>query len=266
VVPNVFDFDRSPWEKDAYSSDFREAIGVDANDILFLQATRVLDRKGIELAIDTVGYVNQPEVRQKLMNRPLYDGRPFRDDSRAVLVCVGYVETIGISGDYRRNLEKRAERTGVRMIWASDRVGHQRASVNGVKKYSLWDCYTAADFVTYPSLWEGWGNQLIEAIFAQLPVVLFEYPVYREDLSRAGFELVSLGSEMNGKDDDGLVTLNESAFDRVIPRIVDLLQNLSARQDVVKRNFEIAKKHYSYAALDAIIERILKENEIEPVR
>lgn len=32
--------------------------------------------------------------------------------------------------------------------------------------------------MTYPSLREGWGNQFIEAVFAKLPVVLLEYPVW----------------------------------------------------------------------------------------
>lgn len=57
VVPNVFDFDQPAWVADAYNSDFRAAFGMDANDLVFLQATRILDRKGIEMAIDVVAEI-----------------------------------------------------------------------------------------------------------------------------------------------------------------------------------------------------------------
>ncbi|MFP4383959.1 MAG: glycosyltransferase, group 1 family protein, partial [Spirochaetia bacterium] len=50
IVPNVFDFSQKPWERDGYNSDFRREIGAAPEDIILLQATRVLDRKGIELA------------------------------------------------------------------------------------------------------------------------------------------------------------------------------------------------------------------------
>ena len=43
-----------------------------------------------------------------------------------------------------------------------------------------------SDFVTYPSLWEGWGNQLLEALRARLPLMLFEYPVYQADIKSKG--------------------------------------------------------------------------------
>ena len=35
------------------------------------------------------------------------------------------------------------------------------------KVYSLWDAYIYADFVTYPSLYEGFGNALLETIYFQ---------------------------------------------------------------------------------------------------
>jgi glycosyltransferase involved in cell wall biosynthesis len=62
--------------------------------------------------------------------------------------------------------------------------------------YSFWDVYAFADLVTYPSLWEGFGNQLLEAIGGQLPIVLFEYPVYRVDIAPLGFSVISLDSRL----------------------------------------------------------------------
>ena len=54
---------------------------------------------------------------------------------------------------------------------------------------------------------EGWGNQLLEAIRAKLPIMLFEYPVYLADIKGKGLRVVSLGDQISGKDQHGLVTI-----------------------------------------------------------
>ena len=75
---------------------------------------------------------------------------------------------------------------GVEALFIENIVSESREILNGKKIYSLWDTYVFADFVTYPSLWEGWGNQLLEAIRAKLPIMLFEYPVYKVDIKDKG--------------------------------------------------------------------------------
>ena len=69
VVPNVFDFSAPPWKKDDYNRDIRERCGI--NDIVFLQATRICERKGLELAIDTLAEVNRR--KSELVGRTLYN-------------------------------------------------------------------------------------------------------------------------------------------------------------------------------------------------
>jgi len=44
------------------------------------------------------------------------------------------------------------------------------------------DTYVFADIISYPSIFEGWGNQFIEAVFAKKPVIVFEYPVFKSDI------------------------------------------------------------------------------------
>ena len=257
VVPNVFDFDRPSWKEDAYNADFREAIGLRPDDLFFLQATRVLDRKGIELAIDVIAELNQAQNRRRLESQPLYDGRTFGPESRIVLVCAGYVEIIGLSGSYAEDLAAKARELGVEMIWCGERVGHDRGEADGEKVYALWDSYVAADFVTYPSYWEGWGNQLIEAIYGRLPVLLFEYPVYVSDLREAGFEVVSLGSELGPRDARGLATVPRAKVEDAADRVIDLLQNAEERSRVVEQNFSAARERYSYETLETIIRQVL---------
>ena len=52
LIPNVFDFDTPAPAIDDYCADFRRAIGLESGDWLILQPTRVIRRKGIELAIN----------------------------------------------------------------------------------------------------------------------------------------------------------------------------------------------------------------------
>ncbi len=263
VVPNVFDFDRPSWAPDEYNSDFRKAIGVGPNDLLFLQATRILDRKAVELAIDVIAELSKPVNRAKL-HGPLYDGRQFGPSDRIVLVCAGYVEGIGLSSSYPANLEAKAAELGVEVLWVGERVKHSRGTdEKGQKIYSLWDSYVQADFVTYPSIWEGWGNQFIEAVFAKLPVVLFEYPVWQSDLGRVGFDVVSLGGELAGKDDRELVQVAPRKLADAAEGVIEHLKNANARRQAVETNFALAREHFSLQALEQIIRELLDDIGLE---
>ena len=52
IIPNVIDFETPPPGIDDYSKDFRKEIGLSEDDILVLQPTRLVARKGIEHAIE----------------------------------------------------------------------------------------------------------------------------------------------------------------------------------------------------------------------
>jgi len=265
VVPNVFDFDQPRWTRDEYNADFRGAFGIGADDLVFLQATRVLDRKGIELAIDAVAEVDTPGRRALLEGATTAGGGTFGQGSKIVLLCAGIIETIGISGGYWESLEARAKETGVDMRHVGDRVKHSRGQDDdGAKIYSLWDSYVHADFVTYPSLWEGWGNQFIEAVFAKLPVVLFEYPVWQSDLGEAGFDVVSLGGETAGVDDRGLATVDQAALDHAANEVVAILADADRRQKIGEHNDKVGREHFGMDTLERLIRRLLANAETPP--
>ena len=77
VFPNVFDFNHPSWQVDALTGIFESRSVLKTNDVLILQATRIVPRKGIELAIDFVKALNHPERRRKLGLSGLFDGRKF---------------------------------------------------------------------------------------------------------------------------------------------------------------------------------------------
>ncbi len=262
VVPNVFDFDQPAWVVDGFNADFRAAVGLRPGDLYFLQATRILDRKGVELAIDVIAELNRPEWRRRLESEPLYDGRRFGPDDRIVLVCAGYVEGIGLRGGYVQALVDKAAELGVDVVWCGERVKHGRGRDEHGKVYALWDAYVGADMVTYPSVWEGWGNQLIEAVFARLPVLLFEYPVYASDLRDAGFSVASLGDVQGPRDERGLVTVAPEAVRAATEQVMRYLQDADARREAVEHNVERARARYSYEALERILDEVLAESDV----
>ncbi len=258
VIPNVFDFDARPWEPDEYNQDFRARIGLGENDIIILQATRIVFRKGIELAVDFVRALDTPERRSVLQERGLYDGRPFTENSRIVLVIAGYTYD-DLTGLYLNQLKEKVAQCGIDALFVGDHIAGRRHITKGKKFYSLWDTYVYADFVTYPSLWEGWGNQLLEAIQARLPIMLFEYPVYAADIKPTGLKAVSLGSELYGHDPQGLAQINPEIVEEAADQAVELLTNNELRQDTVEHNFQVGVKHYSLGALRGYLERLLAD-------
>jgi len=247
VIPNVFDFDAPHWEADEYNQDFRERIGLRENDVFILQATRITRRKGIELAIDFVAALNSPERRAKMVGEGLYNGRSFTEDSRIVFVLAGYAQddTTGYVGELRDKIAQ----TGIDALFIEDVVDGRREMRDGQKIYSLWDTYVYADFITYPSLWEGWGNQLLEALRIKLPFLLFEYPVYTADIKQSGLQAVSLGEEVTSWDKNGLAQVPQKAIEQAADQAVALLTNSERHQEMVEHNFQVGKKYYSMDAL-----------------
>ncbi len=249
IVPNVFDFKAPLWEVDDYNSDFREVIGISDNDVLVLQATRIAERKAIELAIDVISQMQSEKNVNELKSNKLYNGKVFSKDSKIVYVMAGLPEA---EPGYIEHLQEKAEKLCVKMIFINDVVEHSRSEVDGKKCYSLWDVYAHADLVTYPSVLEGWGNQFLEAIFAKKPVVVYEYPVYGTDIKSKGFDVISLGNT-HKVDKGGLCTVDEKIVKHAAAEAVDVLINNEKRKNITENNFAICDEFFSYESLYKIL-------------
>lgn len=243
VVPNVFNFEGKAWEVDEYNQDFRKTINVGEEDILILQATRITERKAIELGIEVVGEL-QNAGHLTGMN-PLYNGKSFSENSKVVYVLAGLPES---APQYLEHLKNKAEDLGVDIRFVNDKIDHSRRIEKNEKVYSLWDAYVFSDLVTYPSILEGWGNQLLEAVFAKKPMVVYEYPVYLTDIQDKGFSFISLGDSYS-INNQGLVEVPNEKIVSAGSKASEILFDEKLYKDVTENNFEIAKKYYSYEAL-----------------
>ena len=63
VVPNVMDFEASFAEPDEYNAAMRDDLGVQEDDLLVFQITRIVRRKAIETAIELVRALDDPSVK-----------------------------------------------------------------------------------------------------------------------------------------------------------------------------------------------------------
>ena len=246
IIPNVFDFRMDPWVADDYNRDFRKTIGLKDDDILILQATRIVERKGIELAIDLIRGIH--DRRDALLGKTLWNGNVFTESSEIVLVLAGY-SSDDATGTYVSRLESHAQQNGVRLLFISDHIGHERAEIEGKKVYSLWDSYVHADLITYPSYWEGWGNQFLEGLFAKVPMAVYEYPIFLSDIKQRDFDYISLGHEHTKDESTGLISVEQAVIGKAADEAITYLTDRNSRKKAVERNYSIGAKYYSMEAL-----------------
>ncbi|OAA31618.1 glycosyl transferase family 1 [Kosmotoga arenicorallina S304] len=251
VVPNVFDFEQPLWKSDDFNYDLREKLGISTNDIVFLQATRVTDRKAIELAIEVVGEVSR---RRNELYGTLYDGRKFTSDDRIVMLMPGLIET---ATNYDNFLREVAAAEGVEVVWCNQMMGAERQNTEGQKMYSLWDMYVIADMITYPSILEGWGNQFLEALFSKKNMIVFEYPVYLTDIKPLGFEVISLGEKYSERSGTGYVEIPREKIVKAAKETIELLKNKEEYSRRAEKNFSIGQQHLSYKTLEEKLRQII---------
>lgn len=222
LIPNVFDFVTPAPGIDAYNADFRQAIGVSADDWLILQPTRVVPRKGIELAIDLVARLNDPRTK---------------------LVITHHAGDEGLG--YLHNLQKVAAELGVDLRYVAGQVDDaRRMTHDGRKIYALWDTYPHADFVTYPSLYEGFGNALIETIYFRKPALVNRYAVYAEDIGPLGFQFVEIEGEVT---------------DEAVTAVRDYLHHPKKTAPIVEHNYQLGQKHFSYQTLARLLTQVMND-------
>lgn len=253
LLGDFLDFSHPHWNIDDYNKDFLKDINVKENDLVVLQATRIVRRKGIEMTVDVVRELNRR--KKALIGQTLYNGKKITEDSNIVLVLSGFTEQA--DQVYRKDLERKIKQAGIEARFINDKISATRKP-GPPKVYSLWDSYAHADFVTYPSLFEGWGNQFIEAVFAQKPIVLFEYPVFKTDIKAEGYDYISLGDELSGTNEKGLVTISRRGVKRTVASLLNKLTSPDTNTDLEK-NYEIGRKFHDNSLLKKYLESTIEQ-------
>ena len=222
LVPNVLDYENPPPPIDAYSSDVREQIGLAPDDIMILQPTRVVPRKGIEHAIKMIQMLRDPRCKLVISHEAGDEGLEYMD-----------------------SLKELARASEVDLRFVATRIGDIRQLNNyGQKMYTLWDLYPHADLITYPSLYEGFGNALLEAIYFKVPALVNRYSIFTRDIEPKGFRIPVM---------EGFLT------QEVVSEVQRLLNDPEYRRQVVEHNYAIAARFYSYAVLRTLLRTLIAQ-------
>lgn len=202
LVPNVMEFERPPPAARISRDELLSRIGFSSGDRILLQPTRVVPRKGIEHAIELVHRLGEDRNRLLVSHEAGDEGLAYRDDLLAL-----------------------AERKRVPVVFLEPgEASHP----------SLEELYHHADFVTFPSLYEGFGNALLEAVWFRKPVLVNRYPVFRRDLEPCGFRFVTMEGEVD---------------DKIVGQVRERLEAPEQFRGETEENAAIAAERFGYTVL-----------------
>ncbi|MGL1894283.1 MAG: glycosyltransferase [Spirochaetaceae bacterium] len=258
VITDTFDFAQKPWQKDEYNSGLVETfstLGISSDDITILQATRIVSRKSIEFTIQLVKYMNESHLLKDYIDKDLYNGKQISDKSKIHLLIVGYAEDDGL--EYLEELKSIS--SGLTYIhFLSDIIHAERGHEDGQKQYSLWDCYSHVDVVSYPSTYEGWGNQFIEAVFARLPIICYEYPVFKTDIKPFEYNYITMNDKFEKNSDyRHIKTLSLDQICKTADKLLKCLFDKETNK-LLDENFKIGQKYHSYDSLKKNLKEVFQ--------
>ncbi len=212
IVPNVLDFENPPVVNGEGAAAFRRSMGLEPDDKMILQPTRIIRRKGIERAIELVKELRAPRYKLVISHEAGDEGFEYVDWLKQ------YAR--------KQKVDLRLVTTPIADPW--------NGNGDCQTEYTLWDIYSSADFITYPSSYEGFGNAFVEAIYLKKPILINRYATFVRDIEPKGFDLVVM---------DGFLCKH------TVDKIKQILESPEHREKLVRKNYEKASRHFSYAVL-----------------
>ena len=226
VVPNVMDFDKPFGQITPNNKNLKRELGLEENDILLFQITRIVGRKAIDVAIRLVDKLQDERIKLVVTGGYVDD-----DGNKHYHELMDLIHDLGISQQVHFAYEKFSQ-------------GLQGDASSGI--FSLSDAYAHARACTYFSTYEGFGNAFVESVLAKTPIFVNNYkPVFWPDIGSKGFRTVML--EENKLTDDKVQQMKDVIYDDKLNR------------EIGEHNYELGKKHFSYDTLEKKLEEILKK-------
>ncbi len=191
VMWNSFDFDEAHGDRDAT----RAAFGFGPDTVVLLQPTRAIPRKNVPGALEYAG-----AVAELIRPRPVH------------LWITGPAED-----GYGPELARLVDGAPVPVT-----IGRAARAA---------DAYAACEIVLFPSIWEGFGNPVVESVAHRRPLVVGHYPAL-DALLELGLATLPLAEPERAV--DWLEHPDPAMLDRNIARlqprlsITDLPERLSA--------------------------------------
>jgi len=211
LIPNVMNFELGPPPPDDFISSVRADLNISDDELFVLQPTRVVQRKGIEHAVELVARISR----------------------KAVLVIS---HASGDEGhEYQTRVREYADLMKIRAIFVDDIIKETRGETEDRRRiYVLEDIYPHADLITYPSLIEGFGNAFLEAIWFRKPVLVNNYSIYATDIKPKGFRVIEMDNFISSE----TIRLTEK-----------VLSDEKLSREMANVNYALGLRYYSYSVL-----------------
>lgn len=197
------------------------------DDVLFcLQPTRIVPRKRIDFALKFCY-----SLLDKLKKKGIY---------KAIYFLISGKDPVGMKKELinlNEKLKKKFKEENLFLVFAEDFKGKTKLDFLDYPKIFA----QLKGIATYFSDVEGFGNNLLEVLASGLPPVIYEYPVYKKDISKSKLKLISFNKF--------------KIEDKKINSVVKLLSNGVLRKNWVNKNLEILKRDYPH---DLIVLKLKK--------
>ena len=144
--------------------------------------------------------------------------------------------------EYLVTLERLADRWNVRLRYAADRFAPDLVGKRAQPGPLPVGRVSRRGPGHLPSLYEGFGNALVEALFYGTPVMVNRYSVYDADIRPLGLRMIEI---------DGAIT------DATVADVRDVLADPERRASDARHNFRIGREHLGYDVLRAHLRTLL---------
>jgi hypothetical protein len=264
VIPDGFDFHRQPVliDEEVFRERLQLLVGntrpLRADDLVVAMPARIAINKAIELPIQFVAGLERRRARLEAAPDGLgHKRRAFGKDSQVVLMLPqgkGLEENRG----YFERLLAYARHSGITLAYGGDMVVADSQFVPGDReRYPFYSTYQAADFICFSAEHEGFGNQVIESIWAKRPVALLQYAVFKRYLRDHIPHFVSLGDterleRLPGF--GGLHQLPEDVLDQALDGTIALLTDHVLAARFTEENSQVMRE---FCGIDTVVEQYI---------
>ncbi len=226
LVPNVMDFNKPFAEINEHNKNMKRELGLEEDDILLFQITRIVSRKAIDVAIRLVH-----KLQDKRIKLIITGGYVDDEGNKHYNELMDLVHDLKLSSQVQFDYDK----------FSSGLRDHRSPGL-----FSLSDAYAHATACTYFSTYEGFGNAFIEAVLAKKPIFVNNYkPVFWPDIGSKGFRTVML--------DDNHLT------DEKVEEMREVIFNEKLNKEIGEYNYELGKKHFSFEVLEEKLTQLMSK-------
>ncbi len=227
---------------------YKENTDISLKDIIFLQPTRIIERKNIEMDFDLLQKLTENDAFRKnfqqndirniilLITGPLITGHY----NYFLMLLKRFREMLqNIDKDFRNRIFMAFLFSGI------DKLSFKKKYDNPIK---INDIFGIASIVTLPSKTEGRGLPIIEAASCEIPIFTKRY--YPKEVYR-----ILIGEYLSSKNRLKVIEFDEELNEKTITEVIQFL--FEDKGEILRNNRKIIQKRFCFKLLKKEMETAL---------